>query len=384
MTKTHIKIVTIITPLIVVSLACSFFESFAKNQEPENVSATANMITRPVKVSENPSATTLLNCPITQNIPDNKNAWVKFSDNDYPSVNVMEMDKEGRMWLATDGYGLRMFDGKRLHIWEPETHKDMSYDAIRTMAMSSTKIYAGAYGSSDGGNLLVYDINNDQWQTISPGENSIRNNVIGGVAVNKQGKVYAMTKDGLDVLDNNKWTYFGNPLESKSMLFSAKNALFDVDGNYWVATTNGVWKFDGKDWTSWFSAKKGEWPSSSVDAIAIDQNNRIWAATTSGLAVYSNEKWFYFSPEQFPWYQESLDNIAIDTQNRVWVMNRKTLSVYNGTEAILFTPEYIHENIWYQALGFDKEGCVWVGRSLGMVVFQGKLDLAPGDFEFLK
>ncbi|MDO9302655.1 MAG: two-component regulator propeller domain-containing protein, partial [Anaerolineales bacterium] len=121
-----------------------------------------------------------------------------------------------------------------------------------------------------------------------------------------------------------------------------------------------------------------------INALAIDNDGRIWAATTSGLAVFSGGKWFAFSSSEYPWYQGWLDNVAIDSQNRVWVTSNDVLSVYNGTEAILFTPDIIGESLWDNAIGFDKDGCVWVGMSLGLTVFQGKLDLAPGNYEFIK
>ncbi len=340
-----------------------------------------NIVNQPVVTSKNPNPKTLLSCAVTQDLGEGP--WIKFDEEYYWFSNIIEQDMQGRMWLATDGNGLLMFDGKEWYDWKPENRKDMSYDALRTMAVSETNVYAGAYGSSDGGNLLVYDIKKDKWQTISPGENSLRNNVIGGVAIKQTGEVYAMTKDGLDILDNNTWTYSSNPLESEFILYSVDDALFDNEGNYWVAASNGIWKFDGNNWIS-YTAGNRELPSDAINALVIDQDGRIWAATTSGLAVFSNGKWFAFSPSEFPWYQGWLDNVAIDSQNRVWVTSNDVLSVYNGAEAILFTPDSIGEDLWDNAIGFDKDGCVWVGMSLGLTVFQGELDLSRGNYEFLK
>lgn len=355
--------------LLTVSSACSLSGNNAVNQS--------------VGVSRNPKPNELLNCSVTQNLPDNKNAWVKFSDEYYWFLNIIEQDKQGRMWLATDGHGLLMFDGKEWHNWQPENRDDMSYDALRTMAVSQTNIYAGAYGSSDGGNLLIYDIGSDKWQTIFPGTNAIRNNVIGGVAINQTGQIYAMTKDGLDILNKGTWTHSSNPFQANVIIHSVDDALFDNEGNYWIASSDGVWKFDGNSWTS-YTAEKGQLPSNAVNALDIDQDGRIWAATTGGLAVFSNGKWFIFSPNQYPWYQGWLDNVAIDSQNRVWVISNDALSVFNGTEAIVFTPDIIGESLWDNAIGFDNDGCVWVGMSLGLTVFQGELDLAPGKYDFLK
>ena len=370
----HRKLGFIGISLLTISLACSQFQRVIATS-PKNI------LKQPVTTSNNPTPKTLLSCSVTQGL--GKDPWVTFDEEFYWFSNIIEQDTQGRMWLATDGHGLLMFDGKEWHNWQPENRKDMSYDALRTMAISDTKIYAGAYGSSDGGNLLVYDIGNDEWKTISPGENSLRNNVIGGVALKPTGELYAMTKDGLDILDKDTWLYQSNPLESGSILHTVDDALFDKDGNYWMATSNGIWKFDGKDWVS-YTAGKRDLPSNGVNALAIDHDGRIWAATTAGLAVFSNGKWFAFSSGEYPWYQGWLDNVAIDSQNRVWVTSRDVVSVYNGTEAILFTPDIIGESLWSSAIGFDKDGCVWIDISLGLAVFQGNVDLAPGNYEFIR
>ncbi len=378
----HKKLSFIAVSLLLVSLACSLFQRVVVvSVEESEKTIPENIVNQPVVTSKNPNPKTLLSCAVTQDLGEGP--WIKFDEEYYWFSNIIEQDMQGRMWLATDGNGLLMFDGKEWYDWKPENRKDMSYDALRTMAVSETNVYAGAYGSSDGGNLLVYDIKKDKWQTISPGENSLRNNVIGGVAIKQTGEVYAMTKDGLDILDNNTWTYSSNPLESEFILYSVDDALFDNEGNYWVAASNGIWKFDGNNWIS-YTAGNRELPSDAINALVIDQDGRIWAATTSGLAVFSNGKWFAFSPSEFPWYQGWLDNVAIDSQNRVWVTSNDVLSVYNGAEAILFTPDSIGEDLWDNAIGFDKDGCVWVGMSLGLTVFQGELDLSRGNYEFLK
>lgn len=355
--------------LLTVSLACSLVGN--------------NVVRQSVSVSKNPKPNGLLNCSVTQNLPNNKNDWVKLSDEYYWYLNIIEQDKHNRMWLATDGHGLLMFDGKKWHNWQPENRNDMSDDALRTMAVSQTNIYVGAYGSSDGGNLLIYDIGNDKWQTISPGTNAMRNNIIGGLAINQTGQIYAMTKDGLDILDKGMWIYSSNPFQTDFIINIVDDALFDNEGNYWIATNDGIWKFEENTWTS-YTAENMQLPSNTVNALDIDQNGRIWAATTSGLAVYINGKWFTFSPNEYPWYQGWLDNVAVDSQNRVWVTSNDILSVYNGKEAVIFTPDIIGESLWDNAIGFDKDGCVWVGTSLGLAIFQGKLDLPPGNYDFLK
>lgn len=385
MLKSYGGNIIVVSVLLIALLACSLPGNNPTQQSGLENSAVQRFISvsNPVTYSANPELTELLDCAVTRNSPDNTDEWVKFADEYYWYLNIIERDAQGRMWLATDGHGLLMFDGLDWHNWQPEDQPEMSGDALRTMAVSGTNVYVGAYGSSDGGNLLVYDIKNDQWEAIAPGENAIRDNVIGGVAINRAGQVYAMTKAGLDVFDQGTWTYFDAPFEANFTMHIVDDAVFDLEENYWIASTEGIWKFDGETWTS-YTQEQGQLPSNSVNALDIDREGRVWAATTSGLAVFSNGQWFVFSPDTFPWYQDWLSNVAIDSQNRVWVTSNTYLSVYNGTEAVLFTPTVMDEKIWDDAIGFDSDGCVWVGVALEMSVFRGKLDLKPGNYDFLK
>ena len=367
MFKIRIEFIIASVFLLTTSLACS---------------STRNIVNQPTNISINPTTTTLVDCSVTQDLSDSDSAWAKFDEEYYWFLNIIQTDTKGRIWLATDGHGLLMYDGKEWHNWQPESRNDMSYDALRTMAISNDRIYAGAYGSAEGGNLLVYDIQNDQWETIFPGTNTLRDNVIGGLAINQLGQVYVMTRDGLDVFSNDSWTYASNPLESDFAIHSVDDALFDNEENYWVAMSDGVWRFDGKTWIS-YTAISGQLPN-SVNALDIDHDGRIWAATRSGLAVYSNGEWFVFSPDKFPWYQGWLHDVTIDSKNRVWVVSNDVLSVFNGKEVVLFTPDAIGESLWGDAIGFDNDGCAWIGMSLGLSVFRGNLDLESGNFDFLK
>jgi len=372
------KVIVAAIMLLVLSLACGI--SMSDLLQPF-VSAE---VSPPVTVSKNPKPNELLNCAVTQNLPDQQNDWVKFSEEYYLYPNFFEKDDQGRMWVATDGHGLLMFDGQEWHNWwHPEDRPSLSGDALRTMAVSETHVYAGSYASSAGGNLLIYDIENDQWQTIAPGVNALRANIIGGLAISPTGQIYAVTLSGLDILDAGGWNYASNPFKEDFRMHIVKDALFDSDGNYWIASDDGIFKYDGSFWTS-YSAANGRLPSNYVNALALDQDGRIWAATERGLVVFSSGKWFTFSADEFPWYQGWLTSVAVDSQNRIWVLKQDVLSVYNGEEAILLTPDSIGENLWDDAVGFDQDGCVWVDKLMGFAVFQGKLDLGPGNYDFLK
>lgn len=344
-----------------------------------------NLITKEVNILSNPLTDEVINCPVVADLTLGDNPWAKIDNEQLRFINIIKRDTSGRMWLATDGRGLTMFDGQKWHNWQPETHSDMSYDALRTMDVGETKVFAGAYGSSSGGNLLIYDIEGDKWETVEPGEGPLSGNVIGGVAINQVGDVFAVTTAGVDIYHEGQWQKFAKPDSQTFAMLMVEDALFDKKGNYWVATgqMTGVWKFDGQTWTT-FTAEDGYLPSNHVIALAQDSQDRIWAATTEGLAVYdTNGEWYVFSNEQYPWFSGWIKAIAVDDADRVWVINKDYLTVYNGQEVAVFEPTVAGSGMWDNAIGFDEHGCVWIDQSSSrLIILRAKLMMDVAEFNF--
>lgn len=366
-----------------------------------------HFITQNVKLVENPLSQNRLNCAVAAHVTKEYGAWVKHEGADVEFINTIGRDQKGRMWLATDGHGLTLFDTQGWHNWQPETRSDMPKDAIRSMAVTENVIYAGAYGSSDGGDVMLYDIAQDKWNMLQ--HKDMRGNVIGGFAVDHRGRAFfvVLTKATdfitttvtsgetytpanrptllLDVYANGSWEYITMPEPPAMTIPLIKNAIFDTKGNYWLATGQftGVWKFDGTSWTI-FTANDGYLPSNQVNALAIDKDGRIWAATVNGLAVYDTDgTWYAFSKEKFPWFNGWLKNVAVDPENRVWIASNEALTVYNGQEVAVFKPSVVGESLWDEGIGFDQDGCVWVDAlSLNLAVLRAPLTMTEGNFNF--
>lgn len=346
---------------------------------PETLKITsANLVTQEVKMIDNPLSGEFINCSVIASITKEDNSWVKIEREEFESINIIEDDINGRMWLATDGRGLSMFDGKEWHNWQPEAGRDIGHVTFRTMAVSDKKIYAGAYGSASGGKLLVYDIEQDRWDTIK----GLSGNVVGGVAMNQQGQIFAATTAGVNIYNNGRWTRLKMPLSSMFTIPLVADALFDKRGNYWMATEIGLWKYDGKAWTT-FTMDDGFLPANEIKALAVDGANRIWVATTNGLAVYDeNENWRVFSTERYPWFSGWLNNVAVDPEDRVWVVSNDFLTVYNGKEIATFKPSIVGASLWDDAIGFDQQGCTWVDISSQLVILRERLAMEAGEFHF--
>ena len=368
--------------LFLATLACFQGARVVEIKQVDANPTPQNLITQEVQVISEPLSGKRLDCPVVAGITNAKTAWVKLDTQKVQYINIIEADSLGRMWLATDGNGLTLFDGKEWKNWQSETRKDMSYDALRTMAVSDSHVYAGAYGSSEGGNLLIYDIQKDKWSTIKPNPSTLSGNVIGGVAINPQGEVFMATTSAIDVYNGTSWRHIQTPDRPEFLMFMVEDGLFDHDGNYWLATSQstGVWKYDGENWTV-FNAENGELSSNQVNALAVDSKNRIWAATINGLSVYDGT-WRTFSTEKYPWFEGWLMDVEIDAQDRVWVVTHEEITVFNGSEIAVFKPDLVNETIWGDTIGFDQYGCAWHDSLFGLVILREEVTLSPGVYDF--
>jgi len=291
-------------------------------------------------------------------------------------INIIQGDAQGRMWFATDGRGLTMFDGQRWRNWQPETRPEMRHDAIRGLAVTDRQIFAGGSGSAGDGGVMVYDIAQDRWTSYWPGESELSGGGVEGIAINHQGQAYLPTANGiLDVYDKGQWQHIKMPM-SRGYVLITSEGVFDADNNYWLGTDGfGLWKYDGKRWKV-YDTRSSNLSSDTINALGFDGYGQLWALTGSGLAVQcSAGQWKEFP---IPNISEQIyfGDVVIDSQNRIWVTaNFDSFAVYNGQDWLTFAPEIVGESMWDDALAFDSDGRMWASTSNGVAIFQGRLDL---------
>lgn len=288
-------------------------------------------------------------------------------------INILHWDDSNRLWIATDGRGLTMFDGLNWHNWQPET-SGMRGDAIRGMAFANGKIYAGTFGCAGCGGLNIFDIASQQWHNFWPQESALSGGGIGGIAVDSQGRVYLPTSAGiLDIYDGNNWKHIPMPLPNGYIL-STSEGLFDADGNYWVGTEGnslGLWKYDGNNWYIYHIP-------GDITSLALDQDQRLWVGTSQGLFVRdANHDWHHYTNAELPIGDGWIQDVAIDNEGRVWMIAVDSLLVFNGQNYKSFSPEVVGATLWGRALTFNKNGNLWLVAGDGLAQFKGSPGIGP-------
>lgn len=345
--------------------------------------------------------------------------WSTFDAPELQYINFIERDDAGRMWIATDGLGLTMYDGDRWYNWNTENREDMRDDCFRSMAASEGKVYLAARSSATSGGLMMYDLTQDRWTNMWPDDSELSSGGIGGVVIDEAGRVHMSTAYGsYEVYTDAGWEHMAIEPLPPCYLLSMHDALLDSEGEYWLATSLfGVWRYDGTNWATYGPAMSvfeedclrqpprpgyasgatlfhenrivyfiGDIPTvdgcpASTNAIAQDLRGQIWVATADGLAKRGLDgTWDQYLPGACPLVESHLQDVAVDPLGRIWTVSSKQLAVYNGEDWQTFAPDVVGASRWGHAIGFDEQGRPWVAVGSGGVgVFSGLVAVAAPD-----
>jgi ligand-binding sensor domain-containing protein len=112
--------------------------------------------------------------------------------------------------------------------------------------------------------------------------------------IDKLGRKWFGTSNGLSMLDGNTWTNYASA--NGVALTWIYHLAEDANGNIWIPNPNGngFAKFDGINWTN--ITKRGNYNIGYVQALVFDQNNNLWFSTSSALTRYDGTNWIDYKP----------------------------------------------------------------------------------------
>ncbi|MEN9610249.1 MAG: hypothetical protein RLZZ628_1063, partial [Bacteroidota bacterium] len=159
------------------------------------------------------------------------------------SARQVAIDAQGNKWFATNGYGVRKFDGTT---WTNYTtsNSTLSNNYLTSVAIDAqgNKWFGMSNGSAarfNGVNWATYPVSGGQWS----------NNSVNAITIDAQGNKWFGCSVGIAKFDGTNWTnyYRGNGTFAAT---DVKSITIDAQGNKWFGTPIGVYKFDETSWTN--------------------------------------------------------------------------------------------------------------------------------------
>ena len=304
-------------------------------------------------------------------------------------INGVQQDRDGLIWIATDGAGLFSFNPatNELLNYRYQSYKNsLSTNGLYCLLIDQQNIFwIGTYKngvdyfrkSSKHFRLLQHDLQDktslsksdvnflmeDQKQRVWVGTNGAGIDVL-----NQKGKVIKRLKsDKKNGLSNNVVV-----------------AIYeDHQGMIWIGTYyGGLNRYDPKTGEVKVFQHSATDPSSIPDdrvwSITEDRHNQLWIATlTGGLARYQSEtgKFIIYNTTNSNICGNQIRLLYNDRQNNLWVCSQNGLSRYNENtnDFTVFTegktPDGVRSFGEVNDLFQDSRGWYWISSNAGLIRF---------------
>lgn len=253
-------------------------------------------------------------------------------NNEYMMYRDIHCDREGTIWLATDGYGLRRLDPNSGNI----------------------TVYKHQIGN-------IYSLNNNTVRYINSDEN---------------GNIWLVLKGGIiQVLSYSRYpirSYSGLPNHIPHRVLSI---LKTKDNSLWIGSDgSGLSKISPKGNRQHFDEQRG-FHGRFIQALAEDKSGNIWIGTyQNGLFRYDKASGSMVEVQLGRSlgisFLKDFRNIFVDSKGRIWANSTYGIHILNEEGKVLADFPYHIKNgteAIADAVFQDRDGKIWVAFSHGIL-----------------
>lgn len=292
------------------------------------------------------------------------------------AITKIVQDKDGLIWIATNGEGLFKYNGTDLKAYKQNDNdsKSINTSIVNTIFIDSNdNIWVG---TNEG--LNKYDKELDIFQSISISKNNLTNKDIPVFAIseNSAGSIFIGTPtNGLYKLDVDDYSIEEiKDEEGSNGTQSVINVIVPLkNGDMLVGSTDGLFKYDNHDnqlKPQQISTENGTLlVDYAIQSITIDTNNNIWLGTfTKGLFKVRYDIGEHYVVDVFNFTNKRIFAVKVLANNTVicatendglFVLDIKGNPIHNYTYD-KSDPKRIRSNsIW--SIFVDNNERIWLG-----------------------
>ncbi len=314
--------------------------------------------------------------------------------NDY--VRAMAIDRDNALWLGTIG-GVNRYAGI---IWHVVADEPVSGQRINAVLVDRE---ARVWVATESKGLARWD--GQSWQKLSAGESLLDDRIV-ALFEDGSGRIWVSTGTTVGFLTPSAQSWQFEPLAGSDLVGLPVFAFAqDAQGGVWLASEQGAarWtesggferivELEGKrvnavyqasDGILWFGTRshgmlrrvEGQWQTLAgpgganvndvvVDGIGETDDGSLWVGTyNDGLWRYRNERW-----ERMDMNLASPKVLSIDAADGLWVGTRQGLTRFDGTTWQSYAGDVLPDGR-VTAVATQPEGSVWIGTTLGLVRYK--------------
>ena len=278
-------------------------------------------------------------------------------------------DRDGHLWLGTNGEGVVLWDGKTLSWLGPGTALDRC--AIR-----------GIVQDGDGAMWFATERGVVRWHsgaaTTYTTANGLAADDCWSLFRDRDGTIWVGTMRGVCRLVGKRWEPFPLPaaVEPVREARFAREVVWDfaqaADGSMWFATDgDGLRRWDGKVFTAY--TQKDGIGGDCVRTCCVDRNGRVWAGSDGGgLACFDGKAWRRWTDK------DGLGNdrifvIVEASDGALWISTLGAgLARWDGTKFTQLRETDGRTRNHVQSILQAKDGTMWFGFSGGLYRLAGE------------
>lgn len=309
-------------------------------------------------------------------------------------------DREGNIWMGTDGTGLLKFSGTSVVSFRTEdglgsnlvlaieqdsldNYTFGTYDAgitqFKSGEVTSITVRDGLLVDNTVWALLRDEVENTTWigtsrgLTILNANNELVPNALDGL--NPKIRTMVRVNEYTVLLGGDEGLFL---MQGDSAFHVIKdlniNKLYVLNGLVYCAATKGLFRIDPA--VSFYQATQIELPESKVYALTSDFKGHLWIGTENGLFVMFDDNQFWrFQLDKRDYRSKSVFGLVTASDSSIWVSGMKGVFriIYNAA----LSPDYriynygsaeglIDEESNVNALHEDNSGNLWIGTASGL------------------
>lgn len=309
-------------------------------------------------------------------IPSSTTSFMTLSFMGEPieGVSAIFNDSKDNLWIGQDNKISMYRQGAIVRQW----------DFSQYISNSSSSVYL--FREDQHGNIWLGTADNGVLM-LNPNTgiftrfNSTKDLDVNALYVDKSGKVWAGTEDGVYSIYNNvesKENAINGVIGNSSIPFSI---IEDDYGQMWIGTlARGIFVFDKNKKLMAHLGDKPPFPSNSVNQLIKDEDGGIWAATHSGLVYFPNAQ----TPNNFKTYGEEqgisdnhIRSLVQDRQGNIWVSMFSGIAYFDRQKKKFYNYDYQSGiptgNFCVGAAVISASGIVYFGSPGGICSFNPQL-----------
>lgn len=276
---------------------------------------------------------------------------MRFTVLDIPEIRIQNItalceDKQGRLWIASEGGVFQYKDGTVTHYGQEEGLAD---DNVRSLCQ--TQDGSMWFGTAHG----LTQFKNGAMRSFTQADGLARN-IIRSLAEDHRGVLWIATDGGLCQYKDG---VISVPESAKTVGTGARFVCLDAEQNLWVGTHSGLFRQNKDGWDR-FSTRDTSLPDNFISTIYPDRIGRIWIGSYGGLNRLVNGKLYTDLTAEGTAY-DLVSSVCEDREGNIWIGSKDGLT---RLKTKLFTPVTKSQGLTYNnvmSVLQDKTGAVWSG-----------------------